>query len=133
MTQSADITPALASLGATGWTVQPGWPVGPGTGTAGKVAYLDVTASRDYNSATDKGKVLRPSPTSSSFTVTVQTTSGQAAGDVFATDMPGTGKITVAAGGSITLTDTGGLQAAQAQHNFAIGFKFETTTQVAAG
>lgn len=133
MTQSADVTAALATLGAAGWTINAGWPVGPGNASAGKVTYLDVTASRDYNSITDKGKVLRPSPTSSSFTITAQTTSGQAAGDVFMTDMPGTGKITVAAGAGVTLTDTGALQAAQAIHNLGIAFKFETTTQVNAG
>ncbi len=60
---------------------------------AGAVTYLDVTASRDYNSTTDKGKVLRPSPASSSFTITVQTTSGQAEADIFATSKTSTGTI----------------------------------------
>ena len=106
---------------------------GSGTAVAGAVTYLDVTASRDYSTTTDKGKVLRPSPTSSSFTITVQTTSGQAVGDVFATSKIAAGTITVAAGASITLNDNAAKQAAQVAHDFPLAFAFETIAIVNAG
>ena len=104
-----------------------------GKADAGTITYVDVVASRDYSSATDKGKVLRCSPAGSSFTITVQTTSGQAAGDLFATSKTAAGTLTVAAGAGITLNDNAAKQAAQAAHDFPLAFQFETIAIVNVG
>lgn len=124
MADANSVSSSLATLGASGW-VMTGNAQYTGIG-AGRLQLVDVTASRDYNPNTDRGKCLRPSPVGSSFTVTVQV--AQVAGDWFAWDKPGAGKITVAVGGGLTLTDTGGKQAAQATGDLPIVGEFQAVS-----